>query len=645
MKNSEKSKEQLMKEIDQLLAKIDDLKKFGSERKLDKDVQTTEKEFSKILLDNANAFILTLDVNANITLFNKFAEKLTDYKKDEVLGKNWFDFFISKRNGSVITEVFQDVLKEMPDVSSYENPILCKDGSERVINWKNTVLKNENGETSGVLSIGIEITERKQAEEKVKEHIKNTELLSKTAMLFVDFPQDKNIYSFIGEQLQEFTGKDSYIIVNSIDNEANILTTRAIIGIDKFSEYIINLLGKDPVGKVLHIKDSRLVYLHDGKLYFNVKDLYGITFGSVPKNICKSIEKVARIGDIYTAGIVKGEKLLGTIIILMKKESPKLTNLGFLETYIKQAAIAIQKRQAEQALKESEAHYRLLFNTLPYSAEILDFKGNILDCNPSTLEMFGYKRNEIVGRNITEFADVETVEFFNKNFSQAIKSKILNNEACVIHKNGNIVHIIRTINPILSADGVVKNLLALNVDITKRKKAEEALKNSEKRLNILFESAPDAYYLNDFTGKFIDGNKAAEKLLGYPREELIGKNFVEVVLYPIQAKKALDVLARNINGESTGPHEYTLKRKDGSKVEVEILTHPVIINNEGMVLGLARDISERKQTENQLKSKMKQLIMINNITINRELTLNETRKEVNELLRKLGKEEKYKTIG
>jgi|AntAceMinimDraft_17_1070374.scaffolds.fasta_scaffold03942_4 hypothetical protein len=63
-----------------------------------------------------------------------------------------------------------------------------------------------------------------------------------------------------------------------------------------------------------------------------------------------------------------------------------------------------------------------------------------------------------------------------------------------------------------------------------------------------------------------------------------------------------------------------------------------------MILGFARDISERKQTENQLKSKMKQLIMINDITINRELTLNETRKEVNELLRKLGKEEKYKTI-
>ncbi|MCK4266689.1 MAG: PAS domain S-box protein, partial [Thermoplasmata archaeon] len=131
-----------------------------------------------------------------------------------------------------------------------------------------------------------------------------------------------------------------------------------------------------------------------------------------------------------------------------------------------------------------------------------------------------------------------------------------------------------------------------------RKRAEEYLKSSEERLKILFESAPDAYYINDFEGTFIDGNKAAEELLGYSREELIGKDFADAGILPMdKVERAFNLLAKNINGEATGPDEFTLNRKDGTKVEVEILTHPVKIGGEDRVLGIARDITERKRVD------------------------------------------------
>ncbi|NQT26753.1 PAS domain S-box protein [candidate division KSB1 bacterium] len=151
-------------------------------------------------------------------------------------------------------------------------------------------------------------------------------------------------------------------------------------------------------------------------------------------------------------------------------------------------------------------------------------------------------------------------------------------------------------------DDIPHRAVGVHVNITERKQAEEALKDNENRLKIMFESAPDAYYLNDFEGKFTDGNKAAEALLGYSREELIGRNFVDAGILTIdQAEKAVSVLARNINGESSGPDEYTLIRKDGSTVNVEILTHPVVINGEDRVLGIARDITKRKQAEEALE--------------------------------------------
>ena len=134
------------------------------------------------------------------------------------------------------------------------------------------------------------------------------------------------------------------------------------------------------------------------------------------------------------------------------------------------------------------------------------------------------------------------------------------------------------------------------------KQAEGELKDSEGRLKILFDYAPDAYYINDLKGNFFGGNKAAEKVIGYKKEELIGKNFLKLKLLSLtDIPKAAKALAKNIMGQPTGPDEFVLNRKDNSKVTVEISTYPVKIKGKTLVLGIARDITERKQAEEKIK--------------------------------------------
>ena len=134
--------------------------------------------------------------------------------------------------------------------------------------------------------------------------------------------------------------------------------------------------------------------------------------------------------------------------------------------------------------------------------------------------------------------------------------------------------------------------------LQERKRAEEELRKSEERFKLIFEYAPDAYYLNDLKGNFIDGNKAAEKTTGYKREELIGGSFLKLNLLSLdQLPKAAKLLFKNARGIATGPDEFILKRKAGDKVPVEISTHPVKFDNKTVVLGIARDITERKRTE------------------------------------------------
>ncbi len=147
-------------------------------------------------------------------------------------------------------------------------------------------------------------------------------------------------------------------------------------------------------------------------------------------------------------------------------------------------------------------------------------------------------------------------------------------------------------------DQLISELEELRQEKHERKQADKALKQSEDRLSMLFEFAPDAYYLSDRKGTFLDGNKAAEDLIGYKKEELIGRSYLKLNLLPSnQIFKAANLLARNALGKPTGPDEFTLIRKDGVHVSVEIRTYPIKLKNETVVLGIAHDITDRKKKE------------------------------------------------
>lgn len=127
------------------------------------------------------------------------------------------------------------------------------------------------------------------------------------------------------------------------------------------------------------------------------------------------------------------------------------------------------------------------------------------------------------------------------------------------------------------------------------------MEKTKEFLKLLFDYAPIGYYINDLKGNFIDGNIATEKITGYKKEELIGKNFLKIkLLHKKDIAKAVKMLARNLLRKSTGPDEFTLIKKDGSKIITEISTHPVKVNNNIFVLGVARDITEIKKAQQEI---------------------------------------------
>ena len=211
--------------------------------------------------------------------------------------------------------------------------------------------------------------------------------------------------------------------------------------------------------------------------------------------------------------------------------------------------------------------------------------GTILQANTACLNLLGYCAEEIIGRALDCL-------YASPDCSSAA-------EAVCMNKQGLAIPVEQKSTSVFNSAGGAAGMLTVMRDRT----AELALRTAEERFRTFFEYAPDAIYISDASGIFIDGNRSAEQLTGYSRDELIGKNYFDLdLLSDEQFPKALELLERNIGGSPTGPDEFELKRKDGGLVSVEICTYPLYLQGERCVLGVAHDITARKQAESALNT-------------------------------------------
>jgi PAS domain S-box-containing protein len=279
-----------------------------------------------------------------------------------------------------------------------------------------------------------------------------------------------------------------------------------------------------------------------------------------------------------------------------------------------------ERKKAEEVVKKSEVRYRELANFLPEIVFETDLTGKITFFSQRAFEITGFTPEELAkGVNMLSFVVPEERERATENIKKSLGREDHDaSEYTLFKKDGTTYAAVVRTEPIFS-ENKVQGLRGLVIDITQRKRMEDELKVSEERLRLLFEYAPDAYYLNDLKGTFVDGNKMAEEVTGYTRSELIGKSFLSLNLLPRnQILKAAKLLTSNAMGKPTGPDEFILNRKNGTQILVEIRTHPLKIQGKKLVLGIARDITEREKSEEALRNseeRFRQLVLSSPDTI------------------------------
>ncbi len=145
-----------------------------------------QQQITTYLYETANVVIVMLNREAEILLFNPFAQTLTGYTEEEVLGKNWFEYFIPQPQSEKIKQVFEDVVEAKNLHWGEENEILCKDGTTRTIRWQNSRILDSDKKTEKILSIGIDITEEKRAQAEHEKLLKEDPLTGLPNKIFLD---------------------------------------------------------------------------------------------------------------------------------------------------------------------------------------------------------------------------------------------------------------------------------------------------------------------------------------------------------------------------------------------------------------------------------------------------------------------------
>jgi PAS domain S-box-containing protein len=235
----------------------------------------------------------------------------------------------------------------------------------------------------------------------------------------------------------------------------------------------------------------------------------------------------------------------------------------------------------------------------------VDFAGNFTFFNDSLCKFFDSFKEELMGMNYRQYTtdkehSKKLFQTFNKVYSTG--EPLDGFDWQIIRRDGTKRYIEASVSLQKDSSGKPIGFRGIARDVTERMQAQEALRASEELFRNYLEYAPDGVYTNELNGTFLYGNRKCEEIIGYKREELIGKNFLELNILPEKSlNKAIELLQLNMEGKSTGPDEIELISKEGRLIPVEINTSVVQRGGEGIVLSFVRDVTERKQAEKELK--------------------------------------------
>ncbi|MFH1746245.1 MAG: PAS domain S-box protein, partial [Planctomycetota bacterium] len=265
-----------------------------------------------------------------------------------------------------------------------------------------------------------------------------------------------------------------------------------------------------------------------------------------------------------------------------------------------------ERQQAEQALSASQERFRAMFAGIPIGLYRTTPDGRVLEANPALINMLGFSSfEELATRNLEE--EGFEPRHLRQEFRQRIESRgtITWDNAPWRHRDGSVIYVRENARVVRAADGGVICYEGTVEDVTERRQAEQALRESEESFRAVVAASKDAMVAINSLGAITHFNPAAEKMFGYRAQEMIGQNLDP--LMPVEQRAAhRQRVARYFSSrDSHSSLEMTMEllavRRDGTPFPVELSLSSGRRGAEPFVLAIMRDITARKHAEEELR--------------------------------------------
>jgi len=286
-----------------------------------------------------------------------------------------------------------------------------------------------------------------------------------------------------------------------------------------------------------------------------------------------------------------------------------------VEREIRDARFRHDRLRIAKELYDAKILLDKTFASLNSAVIVVDSKTRIIiTCNPAVTQVFGYEQSEMIGRT-TEFLHVNSSEFerFGKESRDALnKHGVYHTEFLLRRKNGEIFHTENMVTEILDNDGNRTAVVSVVRDITERKRVEDALKDSEEKYRTLIEISSDAIFINQ-NNTITYLNRAALQLFGADSpEQILGKSPLEFFHPDYHARIMERIKYMIAEGKPVPLIEEKIIRIDGTVIDVEVVATPFNYRGEHAIQVVLRDITMRKQAEQQIHFQASLLDQVNN---------------------------------
>ena len=675
MRDIEKTKEELMNELAELRHRITELEACEVERKRAEEEMHKVTRHLESVIDNANVLFDAIDREGNILLWNRATEVITGYSREEVVGHNkvWKWLYPDREYRRAIAAKAAAVV-EGRLVEDMETTIRTKRGEDRTLSWYSRNLVDEKGNSVGAVWLGTDITERRKAEDALRDSEEfSSGLLNSSPNGVLVINSDTSI-RYANAALEELTGFSSSELIGCKApypwwTEERLHRTRRDFqramgeGVRRVEE-----LFQKKDGERFWVEISTTPIMRNGQVKYYVSNWVDITerkkaedalreseeFSSgllansrnpiVGVNPDTSItyvnpaleeltgfsraeligrkapypwwteEALERMRGVFREAMLKGAE--GVELPFQKKDgerfwveisSTPVRHRGKLKYYLSNWVDITERKRVEKEIERARDDYLAVTNLTGDITVRVDRKGKCTFANDGACEFWGKPREELLGQELADYLHHDDAEKTSAAVREGMKTKQTVKGLVSRQKTPEGWRIVEwNGSPFFDEKGDYVGFQATGRDVTEGKRAEEQLRQSEEKLRSIVENAHDVIFQLSPSGIIQYVSPKVKEIYGSNPEDLVGKYLTKTTPRS-EVPRALEAVKTVLSGKAIKNLEIDQLDGKGNIVPVEINLGPV--EREGEIVavqGVMRDITERKRAEERIGASLKE---------------------------------------